>query len=53
MSGYLFVGTPITQIRSGYLWKNLADGNLGKHKSEAPLKFAVSNTIYTVIGLCF
>jgi hypothetical protein len=53
MFGYLFIGTPIAQIRSGYLWKNLADGNRGKHKSEAPLNFAISNIIYTIIGLCF
>jgi hypothetical protein len=53
MFGYLFIGIPVAQIRSGYFWRNLKEGNRGKHKSESPVSFALSNIIYTILGLCF
>lgn len=51
MFGYLFIGTAIAQKRSGYFWKNLRNGNRGKHKSESPKMFVVSNIFHTCLGL--
>jgi len=51
MFGYLFIGTAIAQNRSGYFWKNLSKGNRGKHRSESPKQFILSNLFYLILGL--
>jgi hypothetical protein len=37
-----FLGTALSQLRSGYLWRNLSPGNRGLHRSESPARFALS-----------
>ncbi len=51
MFGYLFTGTAIAQIRSGYFWENGSPGNRGKHKSESPYMFVASNIFNICLGL--
>lgn len=46
-----FLATAVAQVRSGFLWKNLACGNRGAHRSQAPLRFVLSTALHLVIGL--
>jgi hypothetical protein len=52
-----FFATAVAQLRSGYLWRNLAAGNRGDHRSERPMKFILSTTAHFAIGagiaVCF
>ena len=45
-----FFATAVAQLRSGYIWRNLAAGNRGVHRSERPRKFIFSTTAHFVIG---
>lgn len=46
-----FFATAVAQLRSGYLWRNLAPGNRGAHRSESPKSFFFSTIFLFVIGL--
>jgi hypothetical protein len=45
-----FFATAVAQLRSGYLWRNLAVGNRGKHRSESPTMFILSTVANIVVG---
>jgi hypothetical protein len=45
-----FFSTAIAQLRSGYLWKNLAPGNRGEHRDVSPKQFTLSTIGHVVIG---
>jgi hypothetical protein len=42
----VFLGTALAQLRSGYLWRNLFRGNRGLHRSESPVRFALSTAFH-------
>ena len=46
----VFFGTAAAQLRSGYLWQNLAPGNRGLHRSKAPRRFVMSTIGHTALG---
>lgn len=46
-----FLATAIAQIRSGFLWKNLARGNRGAHRSHAPRRFLTATALHLIAGL--
>ena len=52
----VFFAAGLAQLRSGYLWRNLAPGNRGLHRSAAPARFMASTVLYFALALaivCF
>ncbi len=49
--GLVFLAIACAQLRSGYLWRNLAPGNRGPHRSEAPARFVASTVFHLLLAV--
>ncbi len=49
--GVPFIAMALAQLRSGYIWRNLAPGNRGEHKSDKPKRFLSSTILDLAVGL--
>ncbi len=49
--GIPLIAVGISQVRSGYIWRNLAPGNRGEHRTESPRKFLFSTCLNLAFGL--
>jgi hypothetical protein len=51
--GWAFFGIAAAQLYSGYIWRNLAPGSRGMHRSEAPRRYLLSIAIDFVFAGLF